>query len=497
MRPAAQAQSPDKNADFTPLALMGFFVSRCKANLHIIIAFSPIGDAFRNRLRQYPSLINCCTIDWFQAWPQDALERVANKYLEHAEIEDREKEECVYICQYFHTAARELSEKFLATLGRHNYVTPTSYLELIGSFKTLLSAKQEETMKAKRRYETGLDKLAFASSQVSDMQKELEALQPQLVLSAEENVKITKIIEEEKKEVDATTTRVRADEAVANEQAADAKALKEECEDDLAEAIPALEAALDALNTLKPSDISIVKTMSNPPSGVKLVLQAICIMKDVKPEKIQDPSGTGKKILDFWGPSKKMLGDMKFLDSLREYDKDNIAPQIMAKIRKEFIVNPEFDPTKVAKASSAAEGLCKWILAMEIYDRVAKVVAPKKIKLAEAEQSLETTMSKLNEKRAELRAGEEKLANLETQLRQKEQEKADLEAQVELCGKKLERAKKLIGGLGGEKERWTQAAANLQIIYDNLLGDVLVSAGVIAYLGPFTSAFRYYIYFYS
>lgn len=46
----------------------------------------------------------------------------------------------------------------------------------------------------------------------------------------------------------------------------------------------------------------------------------------------------------------------------------------MQKIRSEYLTNPEFDPPKVAKASSAAEGLCKWIMAMEVYDRVAKVL---------------------------------------------------------------------------------------------------------------------------
>lgn len=45
----------------------------------------------------------------------------------------------------------------------------------------------------------------------------------------------------------------------------------------------------------------------------------------------------------------------------------------MQKIRSEYMTNPDFDPGKVAKASSAAEGLCKWIKAMEVYDRVAKV----------------------------------------------------------------------------------------------------------------------------
>ncbi|XP_071484907.1 dynein axonemal heavy chain 12-like [Diadema antillarum] len=488
VRPVAQAG--DKNADFSPLALFAFFVNRCKENLHIIIAFSPIGNTFRNRLRQFPSLINCCTIDWFQAWPEDALERVANKFLETVEMEEEERGSVVHICKSFHTSARNLSEKFFEELGRHNYVTPTSYLELISAFKTLLGKKRDEIAKAKRRYVVGLEKLKFAENQVGEMQVELKELQPKLVVAAEENEKMMKVITKESIEVQATSEIVKRDEASANEQAASAQALKDECESDLAEAIPALEAALAALNTLKPADIAVVKTMKNPPSGVKLVMSAVCVMKDIKPEKINDPAGTGGKILDYWGPSKKLVGDMNFLNMLKTYDKDNIPVPTMKKIRTEFITNPEFDPAKVVKASSAAEGLCKWVMAMEVYDRVAKVVAPKKEKLKEAEESLATTMSILNAKRAELKAVEDRLQNLKDQFQEMTDKKDQLEKQVDLCAKKLERAEKLIGGLGGEKERWTIAAANLQDIYDNLIGDVLISSGVIAYLGAFTSSFR-------
>ena len=42
------------------------FIQRCRDQLHIVLAMSPIGDTFRNRLRKFPSLVNCCTIDWFQ-----------------------------------------------------------------------------------------------------------------------------------------------------------------------------------------------------------------------------------------------------------------------------------------------------------------------------------------------------------------------------------------------------------------------------------------------
>lgn len=55
---------------------------------YLSLAMSPIGDAFRTRLRMFPSLINCCTIDWFQSWPTDALELVANKFLEDVELDD-------------------------------------------------------------------------------------------------------------------------------------------------------------------------------------------------------------------------------------------------------------------------------------------------------------------------------------------------------------------------------------------------------------------------
>ena len=80
--------------------------------------------------------------------------------------------------------------------------------------------------------------------------------------------------------------KVKVDEAVANEQATAAKAIKDECDSDLAEAIPVLEAALSALDTLTQNDITIVKTMKNPPAPVKLTMEAICVLKNVKPERI-------------------------------------------------------------------------------------------------------------------------------------------------------------------------------------------------------------------
>uniref|UniRef100_A0A674H7Z3 Dynein axonemal heavy chain 12 n=1 Tax=Taeniopygia guttata TaxID=59729 RepID=A0A674H7Z3_TAEGU len=355
----------------SPLALYALFVNFCKENLHIVVAFSPIGDAFRNRLRQFPSLINCCTIDWFQPWPEDALERVASKFLETLQLTDTERQAVVPICKYFHTSVLSLSERFLQSLGRHNYVTPTSYLELIAAFQRLLTEKRDSVMKAKKKYVNGLDKLAFAESQVS---------------------------------YNKYGTEIR------------------KC---LSNAVLFLETAVKSATS-----------------------------------------------------------------NFFYYNAFVTQEAVMQKIRTEYLTNPEFDPQVVAKASSAAEGLCKWIKGMEVFHRVSKEIEPKKERLKEAEESLAVTMELLNRKRGELAEVEGRLAALQQTFTEKTEEKARLEFQVDMCAKKLERAEKLIGGLGGEKTRWNQAACDLQEEYDNLTGDILISAGVIAYLGAFTAGFR-------
>ncbi|XP_064598423.1 dynein axonemal heavy chain 7-like [Liolophura sinensis] len=490
MRQIDRQRDKAKQTDGSPVALFNFFIQRVRDQLHVVLAMSPIGDAFRTRLRKFPSLVNCCTIDWFQSWPEDALQAVATRFLAEIEMEEQEKAGCINMCRDFHTTTREVSERFLNELDRHNYVTPTSYLELINTFKTLLNLKRDEVMKNKRRYEVGLEKLESAASQVGDMQNELEALHPKLIEAGKEVDEIMVIIERDSVEVARKEKIVKADEAVANEQATAAKAIKDECDADLAEAIPALNAALSALNTLTAQDITVVKTMKSPPYGVKLVLEAVCVLKGIKPERIPDPAGTGKKIEDYWGPSKRMLGDMKFLESLHNFDKDNIPVAIMKQIRAKYMDNPDFDPDKVKNASTACEGLCKWARAMEVYDRVAKVVAPKKEALKKAEGELAVAMGELEKKRASLKEVQDKLAKLEEKLEFNKKKKADLENQVDLCSKKLDRAEQLIGGLGGEKTRWGEAAKDLAQKYINLTGDVLVSSGIVAYLGAFTSSFR-------
>lgn len=484
------AQGGNRNLDIGPLQILAFFVGRCRAKLHLCLCFSPIGSSFRLRLRLYPSLVNCCTIDWYDSWPEEALEMVANYFMVKVRVPDSVKASAVIVCKQFHVDARHIANDFFLKFGRMSYITSASYLNLIKSFTSLTNKKQRELKAARLRYTNGLDKLNQAAEAVAIMQRDLNALKPQLIIMSEKAAKMMKEIEKETEIADKAAAQVREDQKVANVQAAGAKELKKDCEADLALALPILEDAIAALNTLKPADITIVKSMKNPPATVKLVMAAVCVIKGIAPDRIPDPDNPGKKIYDYWGPSKRLLGDMSFLENLRNFDKDNIPVDVMKKIRKEYLSHKDFKPHIIAKSSSAAEGLCKWIIAMDMYDAVAKVVAPKKAKLEAAEREFAETMAILEEKKATVARLEARLAELNEALEEAMLKKKALEDEVQLCIDKLYRAEKLIGGLGGERVRWTAAAENLLLLFDNLAGDMLVSCGIMAYLGPYTLPVR-------
>jgi len=93
VRPAAKAEN--KALDGAPSSFYGFFVERCKKLLHIVLCFSPIGDSFRNRIMNFPSLVNCTTIDWFSEWPKDALDSVAKRFLSEIEMDTPTRDSCV------------------------------------------------------------------------------------------------------------------------------------------------------------------------------------------------------------------------------------------------------------------------------------------------------------------------------------------------------------------------------------------------------------------
>jgi dynein heavy chain len=96
--------------------------------------------------------------------------------------------------------------------------------------------------------------------------------------------------------------------------------------------MPAFNEAVAALNTLNRDNITEVKSMTAPPPGVRITMEAVCIMLKIQPLMVPNENGMGKRP-DYWEKAKKtILNDPKLLDTLKEYPKDDIDPAIIAKI---------------------------------------------------------------------------------------------------------------------------------------------------------------------
>ncbi|XP_074169160.1 dynein axonemal heavy chain 1 isoform X1 [Rhinolophus sinicus] len=492
MRPYIQEQGLQP----TKANLMAAYTGRVRSNIHMVLCMSPIGEVFRARLRQFPSLVNCCTIDWFNEWPAEALESVATTFLNEIpelEVTSDVIEGLIQVCVYIHQSVARKCVEYLAELARHNYVTPKSYLELLNIFSILIGQKKQELKTAKNRMKSGLDKLLRTSEDVTKMQEELEIMRPLLEEAAKDTLLTMEQIKADTVIAEETRQSVQAEEIKANEKARKAQAIADDAQKDLDEALPALDAALASLRNLNKNDVTEVRAMQRPPPGVKLVIEAVCIMKGIKPKKVPGEK-PGSKVDDYWEPGKGLLQDPgRFLESLFKYDKDNIG-EVVIKAIQPYIDNEEFQPAAIAKVSKACTSICQWVRAMHKYHFVAKAVEPKRQALREAQEDLEVTQKILEEAKQRLQEVEDGIATMQARYRECIAKKEELELKCEQCEQRLGRADKLINGLSDERVRWQETVENLEHMLHNVFGDVLVAAGFVAYLGPFTGQYRTALY---
>ncbi|KAK9823491.1 hypothetical protein WJX72_003121 [[Myrmecia] bisecta] len=464
-----QGITPTKDACYAA------FINRVRDNLHCVLAMSPVGDAFRARCRRFPSLINCCTIDWFTEWPPAALASVSQKFLAPVDLgTDAIKAALATMCVDIHTSVAAASERFYAELRRRYYTTPKSYLDLINLYIGLLRDKRRECGEARDRLLNGLNKLQETNALVDKMQAELSILQPVLEEKSQATAVLLKQVAQDQEAAEQVRRVVSAEEQEVKAKAAETQALADDAKADLDEALPALQAAVDSLNALNKQDIIEIKSMVKPPPLVQMSMEAVCVLKQEKAD---------------WDTAKRILGESSFMKSLLEFDKDNIPDAVIKKLKK-YTDNPEYTVESVAKQSRAAMSLCMWTRAMETYNRISRVVEPKRAALREAEAALLDANTKLHEKQAALQAVVDKVARLEQQLAEAQKEQAELKLQADTTEKRLVRAAKLTSGLAEEGVRWGQTAERIQVSTNLLVGDVFIGAACIAYYGAFTGQYR-------
>jgi dynein heavy chain len=188
-----------KQITITKMNMFQQYLNRVKANIHMVIAMSPLGQVFRQRLLMFPSLVNCCTIDWFSSWPAEALVNVARGSVQDPEADMRlgdNEEACIETFRFMQQSVEEASKEFQEKMRRITYVTPTSYLELLSTFKKILKSQRKKVEGGISRLAKGLEVLKTAAVEVDKLQRKLEADAPMLAKTQIEVEETKKIIAE-------------------------------------------------------------------------------------------------------------------------------------------------------------------------------------------------------------------------------------------------------------------------------------------------------------
>nr|XP_036867942.1 dynein heavy chain 6, axonemal [Manis javanica] len=452
-----------------------YFISRVRQKLHIVLCMSPVGEAFRSRCRMFPSLVNCCTIDWFVQWPREALLSVSKTFFSHVDAGNEElKEKLSLMCVNVHLSVSDMADRYYTELRRRYYTTPTSYLELINLYLSMLTEKRKQLVSARDRVKNGLTKLLETNVLVDKMKLDLSALEPVLLTKSQDVEALMDKLAVDQENADQVRNTVQEDEATAKVKAEETQAIADDAQRDLEEALPALDAANKALDSLDKADISEIRVFTKPPDLVMTVMEAISILLNAKPD---------------WPTAKQLLGDSNFLRRLLEYDKENIKPQILAKLQK-YINNPDFVPEKVEKVSKACKSMCMWVRAMDLYSRVVKEVEPKRQKLHAAQAELDITMATLREKQALLKQVEDKIQVLQDKFDKSVNEKESLVKTMALTKARLVHAGKLTVALEDEQVRWEESIQKFNEEISNIIGNVFIAAACVAYHGAFTAQYR-------
>jgi len=191
-----------------------------------------------------------------------------------------------------------------------------------------------------------------------------------------------------------------------------------------------------------------------------------------------------------WNDLKAFMRKGDFIKAVTSYDIDALPLKVRQMIDKEYLPKPEFTFERVNQASKACGPLVQWVRSLITYAGIKDSIGPLTAELA----ALEAQQAELQTELANLRALQEQL---NVRLEEYRAEYAALigEAQaiktaMEDTKKKVTRSVALLGNLGSERERWEtdQKGYNGQLA--TVLGDCILAAGFLAYIGYFNQTYR-------
>ena len=477
--------------------LYKWFTQQIVRNLHVVFTMNPPTEGLSSKAATSPALFNRCVLNWMGDWSDQALFQVGFELTQSLDLDKpnwsspdsipvayndlqlpaSHRDTIVNAMVYIHYSIHKVNARLAKQQSIVTYLTPRHYLDFVAHFVKLFHEKREDLEDQQRHLNVGLDKLRDTVDKVRDLRASLAEKKTQLEQKdAEANEKLQRMIADQREAESRKTASLEIQSAL-EKQEKEVAERKEIVLNDLAKAEPAVIEAQRSVSNIKRQHLTEVRSMANPPSGVKLALDSVCTM-------------LGNRV-DSWKAIQGIVRREDFIASIVNYDNEaQMTQNLREKMRRDFLSNDEFTFERVNRASKACGPLVQWVEAQVNYSEILDRVGPLRAEVEQLEdQALQTkaearaimnTISKL----------EESIATYKTEYAALISETQAIKSEMSRVQTKVDRSVRLLDSLSSERGRWEEASHSFDTQIQTLVGDVVIASAFLAYGGLYDQIFR-------
>eukprot|EP01035_Chromulina_nebulosa_P017680 gene17680-23270_t len=487
------------------------FTKLVQRNLHVIFTMNPASSDFDNRCMTSPALFNRCVVDWFGTWSQEALIQVGYEFtanidtgytdysmskehvnknmktldtlaltLEILKIEyPTLREAIVAALVNMHNVVKKLSIKTSKSGSRSIYISPRDYLDLINKFIKTENEKRSHLEEQQTHIRTGLQKIIETKDKVQDLRVDMVTKEKVLIQKDEQaNLKLNSMVS---KQNEAEIKKALAEKLTIElkNQNEEITIRKEIVEKELSEAEPALLSAKQSVQNIRKAHLDEVRALGRPPPLVKLTLEMVCIM-------------IGEKNTD-WNEIRKIIRREDFISTVVNFDPNSLTPKQVKQVSDEYLSNTELDYNSVDRASKACGPLFLWGESQIKYATILRKVKPLRDEVSNLQEQSIDLEKKQQEAVDQVNLLEADIIQYKNDYATAIRETEIIRNEMNLVKKKVTRAEDLLNSLSQENNRWEITSDTFNKEMSTLIGDCLISAGFLTYLGNFDHKARKYL----
>jgi hypothetical protein len=448
------------------------FWENVKEHLHVIVCLQ-LDEGVAKWIENVPKLLSVAsTVDFYCAWSKEALTQVAHTYLQQS-FKDAmpwsdQITSLLNISEFLAHIHSCVVDEIIPAKAMKPIFTPQTFIEFIDVFIAItchLHDQQTDTLATLQQVLSKAGDVHLLSKSVTQNLFELRERFSQAEFYHQE---CSHLVDAVQLQLDEQFENYRNQERRLANEKNNVEVLKNEGQMKYDEVTPLYTAALASLQALAKCHIDELKTYVAPPQAVRDVCQAVCLLFGLE-------SGS-------WEEAKMLFSTEGFFNNLVYFDKNQISAHRLRDLKK-LTQRPSFDLDTLCCVSKAAEALCKWVKAVEMYATIYRAIEPLRQKVVKAEMKVAEIEADLIDIQKNLMETQKNWRKLNEDKKNASQSMAKLSKSIEATEHSLQQVQQLLVSLKDEQAAWLTKMKQSRADITTCPGSAALTAATVVYLG--------------